>query len=232
MGMKKPQYRSFVRHIFCFVFFAMVFFHSGCGIVSMLGTPARHEKKIPAEYNLSAHKDEKLLVLVNQPAWMSGRANLRYYLTRAIHKNLKEQIKIAPENLVDYDELSAFRSNQRNFSLLSPVAVGKALGADIVLLAAFEDFQLNEMAKTGIYKGFLSVRAVVLGTSSGEKLWPKDVRSKGVKVGFEFEERGERVAVARLMTACAHCTIRYFYDCPMDKFKIADDRSGEAWEKW
>ena len=232
MKMKKSQIKRFGRFFFWFIFLTTVIFHSGCGMVSIMGTPARHERHIPAEYDLTKHKNKKLLVLVNQPVWLGARANLRYYLTRTMHEQLVKQIKIAPENLVDYDKLSAFRSNQPNFSLLSPAEVGRALRADIVLLIVLEDYQLYEMADTGFQKGFLSVQAVLLDTATGEKIWPKAGKSKAVKVGFEFEERIQSVAIARLTAACAHCTVRYFYDCPKDKFNIADDRSGEAWENW
>lgn len=108
--------------------FAAILF-AGCesaGIVSVLGTPSHHEKEIAAEYNLSQHKDQKTLVLVNQSGWLNAEINLRYYLTRAISRNLVAKVEIKPENFVNYSELSEFRSNKSDFSFLSPVEVGKA----------------------------------------------------------------------------------------------------------
>jgi len=146
-------------------------------------------------------------------------------------KNFIKTIKMSPEYLVPYSELSEFRSNKGNFSLLSPVEVGDALDAGVVLLVIVEGYRLNEMAETGYYSGFLGAQAVLLDVVTGEKLWPKSAKSKSIKVGFEFEEHGQKAAVERLAASCAHCTIRYFYDCPKDKFKIFDDKSGIGWVK-
>jgi hypothetical protein len=142
------------------------------------------------------------------------------------------KLEIPPEYLVSYSELSEFRSNQPNFSLLTPMQVGEALDANMVLLVSIEDYQLREMGGTGYYKGFLSARAVLLDTATGKKLWPESVESKGAEVGFEFEQHGQEVAITRLVTACAYCITRYFYNCPKDKFKIAEDKSGIGWENW
>lgn len=224
-----------MKKLSVFLVLVVVFFQSGCkygGIVSVLGTPSYHEIEVPAEYNLTEHTDQKILILVDQPGWLGARANLRYYLTRAIRKNLVEKVEIPSDCLVSYSELFEFRSNKDNFSLLSPVQVGEALDANMVLLVVIEDYQLEKMAETNYYKGFLSTRAVLLDVASGEKLWPKSARSRSVKVGFEVEGRGREIAVARLVAACAHCTTRYLYNCRKNKFKIAEDRSRVGWESW
>ena len=201
-------------------------------IVSQLGTPTRHERKVAAEYNLSNHREQKILVLVNQPGWLNVRVNLRYYLTKQINENLIKKAEIPPEHLVGYNELSEFRSGQGDFSLLSPVEVGAALNADMVLLVMVNGYELNRIAKTDYYKGFLSVQGILHNVATGEKLWPRSAKSKSVKVGFEIESRGREAAVHRLVAASAHCTVRHLYDCPKDKFKISDDRSNIGWESW
>ena len=229
--MKKRQYERFASCLFTFSFLAMLFFHSGC-IVAILGTPSAYEKKIPAEYDLAKHRNQKLLVLVNQPGWLNAQVNLRYYLTTAIHQNLITKVKISPEYLVPYSELSEFRSNKSGFSLLSPVEVGKALDAGMVLFVGIENYQLQKIAETNYYKGFLSARTVLLDTATGGKLWPKSAKSKSIRVGFEVESGGQEAAAKRLASACAHCITRYLYDCLKHKFKIPDDRSGIGWENW
>lgn len=247
--MKKPQHNRltfFLRTPFCkkiakwellfsLTLLTAVFFYSGCSFartVGALSTPSSHEKRIPAEYDLTKHRKQKILVLVNQPRWLNAQVNLRFYLTEAMSKNLIKKVKIRPRFLVGYNELSEFRSNQPNFSLLSPVEVGKALDADMVLLVMLEDYQLNEMPEADYYQGFLNARTILFDTATGEKLWPKSARSKSIKAGFEVESYGQEVAVKRLMNACAHCTVRHFYNCPKDKFKIFDDRSGVGWQDW
>ena len=221
-----------VRKLAVFLTLVLFFFCSGCGIVGLLGTPSRHERKIPAEYDLTEHKDQKILVLVNQPAYLNAEINLRYYLTEEVRENLIKRIKVSPEELVGYGELSEFRSNRGDFSLLSPVEVGSALGADIVLLVMVENYQLNEMAETGYHTGFLGAETILLETTAGEKLWPKSAKSKSIRVGFEVEERGQEVAVERLTSACARCIVRYLYDCPKNEFKLFDDKSNVGWESW
>jgi len=224
-----------MKKLSVFLGLTMVFPHSGCkfaGFVPLLGTPTRYEKKIPAEYDLAKHKDQKMLVLVHEPGWLGAQVNLRYYLTEAINENLQKKTGIEPEHLTGYNELSKFRSNHANFSLLSAVEVGAALDAGMVLLVAVEDYELNKISDIDYYKGFLHAQTVLLDAVTGEKLWPKSAESKTVRVGFEIESGGQAAAVRRLAADCAHCTARYFYNCPKDQFKIPDDRSDVAWEGW
>jgi len=221
-----------MRKLTAFFVLTVLFFCGGCGLVSILGTSRSHEKKIAAEYDLTGHRGRKILILVNQPAYLNARANLRYHLTKAIREKLTGKIKIPQERIIAYNELSQFRSGQPNFSLLLPGEVGEALGADLVLLVTVQDYQLNEMARTGYYKGFLDAQAALVDTATGEKLWPKSAKSKSIKVGFEVESGTREAAVSRLSSALAYCTTRYFYDCPREKFRIADDKSGVGWEDW
>ncbi|MHC4158703.1 MAG: hypothetical protein ACYSSO_06460 [Planctomycetota bacterium] len=215
--------------------FVAVFFHGGCQyapLAGIFGTPGYHERTVTTEYNLAKHTDQKILVLVDQPGWLDAQMNLRFYLTRAINKDLVTKVKIPGTSLVSYNKLSEFRSNQPDFSLLSPVEIGTAVDANMVLLVVVEDYKLNEVAEGNYYEGFLGTRSALFDTATGEKLWPKSAASKSVTVGFEVEPRGRKVAVARLAMACAHCTTRYLYNCPKNRFKIIEDRSRVGWEKW
>ena len=219
------------------VFFTLfaAFFFGGCqyaGIVSLLGTPSQYEQEIAAEYDLSKQKDQKLLVLVDQPGWVNTSENLRYYLTRAINKNLKEMAKIQPEHLVDYNDLSEFRSNKSDFSLLPPVEVGRAFDANMVLFVVVEDYHLRKIAQEGGHEGFLAARVVLLDTATEGQLWPEAPKSKSIKVGFETEGRGQTVAAQRLVAACAYCMTRYLYNCPKSKFSVTEDKSRIGWQEW
>ena len=209
-----------------------LFLHGGCGLVARMGTPTRHETKISAEYKLGEHKKEKILVLVEQPGWLGAEANLRYHLTEAINKRFIKRVKIRGENVVGYDELAEFRSRRANFSRLWPEEVAKGLGAKLVLLVRIEKCQLNQILRSGFYKGSLHAKAILIDAASGDKLWPKDADSKTVKVGFEVESKGKEAAVKTLAAAAAHCITRCFYDCRKDKFKIAEERVDSAWDQW
>jgi hypothetical protein len=213
--------------VFCVL--AGVLFCGGCGVVSVMGTQSQYEKKVPAEYDLAAQKDKKILVLAEQPSWLSTEVNLRYYLTEGVRENLIAKAKIPSEYIISYKEFSEFRSNKSDFSLLSPVEVGQALGADFVLLIVIEDFQLGEMPDTGYYNGFLGVQAVLFETATGAKLWPESAVGKNIKVGFEAEKDRD-ASVNRLVNSCAYCTARYFYDCPKYKFKIFDEVNKVGWD--
>jgi len=230
--MKKLQHKNFTFYLLSFTVLTSLLFYSGCGIVGLVGTPSRYEKVIPAEYTLASHKKQKMLVLVNQPAWLNAKVNLRYYLTEAINKDLIRKVKIPSGNLITYNTLSEFRSRQPNFSLIPPAKVGSALNANLVLLVMIEDYQLHEIAESGYYKGSLNARSLLLDTAAGKRLWPESEGGKSIRVGFEIENRGWEFAVKRLTAACAYCTVRYLYDCPKNKFKIFDDRSDISWESW
>ncbi len=230
--MKKPQYRCFALCLFVFFSFATALFCNSCAILGVMGTPTGQERVVTAEYDLARHKDQKILILVEQPGWLSAGTNLRFYLTDAITRELTRKLKLTPECFVAYDELSQFRSDRSDFSLLSPVEVGKALNADVALLVSVEDCQLNEMAEANYYSGLLAAQAALFETASGRRLWPESGESKSIKVGFDIESLGPDVAVRRLAAGCAYCTVRYFYNCPKNKFKIADDRSSVGWEDW
>jgi hypothetical protein len=169
-------------------------------------------------------------VLVEQPGWLSAQANLRYYLTEAIRESLIAKVKVPPKYILSYNELSEFRSNKGDFSSLSPAAVGKALGADIVLLVMIEGYQVGEVAESDYYSGVLRVQATLFEAATEEKVWPEYAESKSIKVSLEAEH-GQETADKRLASACAHCITRYFYNCTKDKFKVFDEGGNTGWEE-
>ena len=225
-GLNKTQHLCFALCIAL----AGIFFHSGCAAVGVLGTETSYEKKIAAEYELSAQKKKKTLVLVNQPVWLDSQVNLRYYLTAAIHQNLVIRAKVSPDNLIAYRKLSELRSNQPDYASMSPAKVGAALGADMVLSITVQEYRLQEVAESDYYGGSLYTRSALFDSLTGAELWPKSAGSKSVKVGFEVEGPSLEAAISRLTASCAHCIVRYFYDCSEAKFKIFDDRSDINWE--
>ena len=75
-------------------------------------------------------------------------------------------------------------------------------------------------------------QAVLVDTATGRKVWPRVEDSKIIMVGYEVEKGDRAHALTKLAAAAAHCTTRYFYDCPKDKFKIAEDMSHISRENW
>jgi hypothetical protein len=214
---------------------ALLCFEGGCQtgalLVGVFGSPTRSEKTVPAEYDLSGKRQPGIVVLVDQPGWLITDENLRMHITRSLNDSLAKKLDMPAELLFDYARIAESRS--ASAGALSPVETGRSLGADMVLLVILEDFSLRSMPDSDYLKGFLRAQAALLDCSSGEKLWPGDgPYGKAVMVGFEVETGGRKAAVKALSRALAHCVTRYFYDCPVDKFTISYDRTGEAWENW
>lgn len=231
--MKNHNYKSSLICLIAFI--AVLFFVTGCKyapLISLLGTESYHEEKVPAEFDLTKQTDKKILVFVDQPAWLDSEANLRFYLTKSIRQTLMAKIKLTPESLISYEKLADFRSSEPGFASMSPVEVGRAMDANMVLLILIENYDLQAMAQTGYLMGNLDTRAVLYDVQTGEKLWPTQETSKSVKVGFEIETGGMEMAISRLAVASAFCTTRYFYDCPKAQFRIADDRTRIDLESW
>jgi hypothetical protein len=224
-----------MKKIVAFFVLVAIAFSSGCGffgIIGVLGTPSSHEKKVTAEYGLADREDQKILVLVNQGVWLNADVNLRYYLTEAVNESLLNKVKLGPDHLISYSELAEIRSKQPGLAQLSPVELAAALDTDMVLLVELESYGLSELPEGGYYKGYLNAHAILLETATTMKLWPKSERAKFVRVGFDVETGGKEAAVTRLASASAYGIARYLYDCPRNKFKFADDRSGTQWQEW
>jgi hypothetical protein len=198
-------------------------------MVSIFGTPTRHEKKIAAEYDLASRKNEKMLVLVEQPAWLNTEVNLRYHLTKRLNDKLLKSVRIPARHLASYEALSSLRSSRRDFASLPPSKVAAALDADVVLFVMIEACRLERAAETSYYRGAMSVRSALYDAATAAQLWPESPNGRSVRVGFDLESRSREAAVQRLAAAAAHCTVRYLYDCPQAEFGISDDKSAVEW---
>jgi len=207
--------------------------YSGCNFAGRLASPTAHEMKVPAEYDLTKDTDQKILVLVNQPAWVNAGTNLRYYITEAVNYSLTEKVNIKPENLVDYEQLSQVRTEKPDLFMRGAAEIGQGMNVDKVLLIVVEDFQLYQAAGPGYYKGSLNAQAFLFDCGTGRRIWPtRPQLSKPVRVGFEVGKGDAEAVVKRLAASLASCTTRYFYNCRKDSFKIADERTETAWDKW
>jgi len=221
-----------MKRIVLFATLMGILVQGGCGIVALTTTPTQYEKKVAAEINLIKQEGVKVLVLVKEPAWLGARANLRYYMTEQINKSLVKQVKIDPDNIIRYQKLADFRAKQENFAGLWPEELGRAFDSDYVLIVRIDSFVLTEIDETGLYKGSLNAQAVLVDVETGKKVWPDIEDSKVIRVGYDVEKGDRAQAITRLAAAAAHCTTRYFYDCPKDKFRIAEDMSHISYEKW
>ena len=229
--MKQTRNRNFFLFCFIVVFSLCFIFCFGCGLIAKMGSPSSHEKKIPAEFKLAEPEGQKILVFVKQPAWIGAPPALRGILTEIMNVRLLENAKLSSRSVIDYETLSDFRLKRVDFSMMSEAEIGKALGADLILLLVLDGYSMSKLPDTDYYKGLLEGQAVLIEVETNKKLWPVD-GSRVVRVGFEVEVLGAGAALSRLANSMAHCVTRYFYDCPRNKFKTADDRSGVGWESW
>jgi hypothetical protein len=223
-----------IKRIVVAVAFLAILLSSGCGVFGLLGTPTQHEKKVPAEYDLAAQSDKKLLVLVNQPAWLGTSADMERRLTEAIHKHIDAKLnkKKKKISLIPYEQIAGFNSQQSEHYVPSPAQTGRQLNADLVLYVVINEYQLTQIPRSSYYKGQLAGVAQLTDVQTGKVLWPDSMDGKSITVAFDVEQGGYEAAVARLANSFAYCTVRYFYDCPLDEFKIFDDKSHTSWQQW
>ncbi len=210
-------------------------FCGGCqiaGLFAVAGSPTHREQRLTAEYDITEPEGQSILVLVDQPIGLDDNTNLAFYVTKAFNDYLKARVRIPSEDIISYDKLSRFRFANPDFSLSGPEQIGAALGADLVVFVMLDDYRLKQLPQNGYQKGFLAVRAELIDCATGKRLWPQSDLTRAVKVGFELEKAGPIVASVHLAAAAAHCTLRYLYDCPKTRFKIAEDRTGVSWTGW
>lgn len=200
---------------------AIIFCCSGCRAIGALASPSPWEIKIPAEYKLADNKPEKMLVLVEQPAWAMSEANMRVYLTQAVESLLTAKIGIKADVFVPYNKLADLRSNTPDFSAMSQPQVGARLGAGLVLYIVIDNFELYAMSDAGYYRGQLDARSGLYDVKSGLRLWPQD-DLKSSSVYLDMED-GQEKAAKRLASSTARCIVRNFYDCPKPEYKVPDE---------
>lgn len=209
----------------------------GCKLVGMLGTPTDSETKITAEYKINKKQAQGgIVVLIRQPGWLNVQTDLRPVLSEAVNVLLLKKAKVDKQAVVRYKQMAQFRRSHPDFASLSLAQIAAGLGVKTVLLIVIEDYKLYEMPldgyHKGLHKGTLDVRGYLLDAPSGKVLWPENGEGKLVRVALEAERGGKDACAAKLAKAAAHCIVRYFYDCPKDKFRTWGERPGVSSEKW
>lgn len=200
----------------------------GCKLVGIMGTPTASETKIPAEFEIGQRAKGKLVVLVQQPSWLNVQTDLRPVLSEAVNIMLCEKTKFKKQAVISYEQLVEFRRAHSDFFSMRPDQIAMSLGVKTILLIVIDDYKLYGMPLDGYYKGLhkglLDVRSYLLDAQSGEVLWPRSGEGKLARLALEAERGGKEFCAARLARAAAHCIVRYFYDCPSDKFRTWGER--------
>jgi len=204
----------------------------GCGLAGLMGSPTSSEKKVKAEYNIARQTKGRILVLVDQLSWGKTRTDLRPYLTASVNLQLSKKAKVKAKYLIPYSKLTEFRSERADFGMLSLAQIGSALGAERILFVAIEDCQLYELAGTGYYNGSLDTKSFLFDVKTERVIWPSLAKAKTVSAGFDSQPGKNDAAAKMLAQITAHCIVRYFYDCQMDKFKIWGERADPDVKRW
>ena len=217
-----------------------------CNLVGIVGSKSYYEQRIPAELMLTDYVEGGVLIFVDETGAGRSEHGLRPGLAEMVGAYLVEKARINSEYLVSHDKLSGLRGEQQghrspdksgfrvaqDFSSLSPVQLGGATGAAVVLYILITDYDLYAMGEQEYYGGSLVTRSILFDVVSGRVLWPRDSAGRVVEVGVEIETGGRGATLDRLIEATAHCITRSFYDCRRPQFRAADEKLDYNPQQW
>jgi hypothetical protein len=203
-----------------------------CNLIGIMGSKSYYEQRIPAELMLKDYADGGVLVFVDEAGAGRAEHGLRPGLAEMVGAYLVEKARMESENLVSNDRLSRLRGEREDFSSFSPVQLGGATGAAVVLYILITDYELYAMDEREYYGGSLVTRSILFDVASGRALWPRESAGRVVKTGVELETAGRAATLDRLITATAHCITRNFYDCRRPQFRAADEQRDYGLEQW
>jgi len=211
-------------------------FWTGCGSIGGIGgalsSEPESEKVKPAEFKL-AETEGKIVVVVSQPAWIKTPMDLRVSLTDAFNVALEEKAEIKKERLTPYMDVLKFRIGLPADKKDDPFEIASKLNAQYVLVVQIMDFELSTFAERDFYNGLMITKSCLFD-AKGDKMWPQDANNncREITVGFEAEKGTVKSAVERLSCATAHCVSRYFYNCKVAHFRIAEEQKELDFYTW
>jgi len=231
-----------------------------CNLIGIVGSKSYYEQKVPAEFLLKDVAEGGVLIFVDETGAGRAELELRPGLTEAVGAFLVKKARIKNEYLVSHDSLSQLRGEREGhrspggvparrdfaslkisqgsrfrvaqvFSSLSPVQLGGAAGAAVVLYVLITDYGLYAMGEQEYYGGSLVTRSILFDVASGRALWPREGAGRVVKTRVELETGGRAATLNRLIMATAHCITRSFYDCRRPEFRTADEQR-YSFQEW
>jgi len=205
---------------------------TSCGLIGIIASPTRHEQKIPAEFRFDRSKDVRVAVFAKQPVQANIGANLSYYVTKAVNIRFAKKTKLQPEQIMDYEDIAELAGKKPHLRWMEDEKLIDLFGVDFLMIIDIERFNLDAMTEEGYYKGKLDGNCYLLSRQSGGRVWPGSEKSRRVTVGFELGPKGRTAALKRLADSYAHCLVRYFYNCPKDRFNTGDDMNRTGWKQW
>jgi len=185
---------------------------SGCAIFGVAVSPSAAEVKLKAEYNLVDKEPNKILILVEQPPTDTSTSNIRLYISQFAEAMLVTKLKLKQETIIPYQKLSELRDAREDFAMLSPVEVGRALGAEMVLYITVDEFRQAKLGSESFYESILTTRSGLYDVGRGELVWPEDGNLRKIKVGLDMEKGEFDKGASRLAQASVKCVVRYLYN--------------------
>lgn len=205
---------------------------TGCGLVGLLASPTRSEQKVPAEFKFNKSKDTRVAVFVKQPYRVGMQVNLRYFITTAVNRRLVGDAGMKPKQVTGYSDIADVIDSRDQIQWMDDKELIDLFDVDFLIVVDIDEFSVQQMAAEEYYKGKLGGNCYLLSSRRGGRVWPRTRNSKNIRVGFELGEKGRQPALERLASSYSHCLVRYFYDCPVNRFESADDRNRHNLEQW
>ena len=135
------------------------------------------EDKVPPEYKLPGGK--KVLVFTDDIDNPVEYSPIKRIVSDKVSAVLREK-KLAAET-IPYERIMDLQASHQDFYRMPVAAVGRQLGADLVIYIALERFSLKETPLDTLWKGALSAKVRVIDVWKG-KLWPEKSDGRVVTV--------------------------------------------------
>lgn len=203
----------------------------GCNVGGVLGEPTSSEKKIPAEYDISKHKDSRVLILIDEARSSGATYKDSLELAETLEAYLIDKTKLKGEQIILQDDSKLSNITEYEFSKMPVADVANTANADIVIYVGLLRFEMYQAGMKDYYSGSMAARAMIFD-SAGQRLWPVSMDGKPVHVAVELETKGRALAMARMTTAAAHCIVRYLHNCPKDQFDIREEQKEYEMYSW
>ncbi len=210
--------RFIVQKALCAAIMFAVIVNAGCDIFGLLVNPGAFEEKKTPEYNLLAQQDRKILLWVECSRSSGVDYDVKDKLTATFQLYLTEKVGIDSQNIL-------FPQPELEQSMVQdPVKVARQLNAGYVLLAQVDNYEMVPINGQKYYFGEMITRSVLMDADLGVTVWPRNPYGKIIHIEVDMETKGRDAAISRLVSATAHCTLRYLYPCEKLKFKAMDEK--------
>jgi hypothetical protein len=148
---------------------SMLMLMSGCAAAGVVMYKLAGPEAVPAKY---VPAQRPMLVLVENYQRQSSASVGADLLARNLFYELSAE-NVAP--LTPLEQLQQLREERPDFSKMSIIALGKAMGAEQVLYVQLIGDHVTPLAGGNTLEGRTHVRVKVVDVVSGETLWPTDL---------------------------------------------------------